>query len=256
MTKNRALVSAACVTCCGSLSSASAQAWVQSTFDTGTDGWTIISNNGGCAIGALATPQIFVWASTGGNPGGYFFRSSETPGVTTSFFRAPAAYHGDQSSAMGGLLAFDLKQSATNSQFDNPDVIIIGGGLVLFYNTAFNPRTTWTHYEVPLRAGAGWFVGGCTTEATELDLEAVMSDITELWIRGEFRSGGDTCSLDNVIVTVCAADFNTDGFLSFEDFDTFVGGFEAGAIATDFNRDGFLTFEDFDAFVSAFEAGC
>ena len=58
------------------------------------------------------------------------------------------------------------------------------------------------------------------------------------------------------IASVCAADFNTDGFLTFEDFDAFVSVFEAGGVSADFNADGFLTFEDFDAFVSAFEAGC
>jgi len=54
----------------------------------------------------------------------------------------------------------------------------------------------------------------------------------------------------------CAADFNNDGFLTFEDFDAFVAAFEAGQANSDFNGDGFLTFEDFDAYVSAFENGC
>jgi len=52
------------------------------------------------------------------------------------------------------------------------------------------------------------------------------------------------------------ADFNGDGFLTFEDFDTFVASFEAGEAGADFNGDGFLTFEDFDEFVLTFEAGC
>lgn len=54
----------------------------------------------------------------------------------------------------------------------------------------------------------------------------------------------------------CRADYNTDGFITFEDFDAFVVSFEAGEAASDFGGDGFLTFEDFDAFVAAFEAGC
>jgi hypothetical protein len=52
------------------------------------------------------------------------------------------------------------------------------------------------------------------------------------------------------------ADFNSDGFLDFTDFDAFVQAFEAGGVASDFNDDGFLDFTDFDAFVAAFEAGC
>ncbi len=54
----------------------------------------------------------------------------------------------------------------------------------------------------------------------------------------------------------CPADYNGDGFLTFEDFDAFVGDFEGGVPRADFNADGFLTFEDFDAFVGAFELGC
>ena len=54
----------------------------------------------------------------------------------------------------------------------------------------------------------------------------------------------------------CPADFNADGFITFEDFDAFVAAFTAGQPSSDFNNDGFITFDDFDAFVLAFEAGC
>ena len=54
----------------------------------------------------------------------------------------------------------------------------------------------------------------------------------------------------------CTADFNQDGFLSFEDFDAFVVAFETGLASGDINSDGFLTFEDFDEFVFLFESGC
>lgn len=58
------------------------------------------------------------------------------------------------------------------------------------------------------------------------------------------------------VEVVCPCDMNHDGTICFEDFDAFVGAFEAGEAPADFNRDGFLTFEDFDEFVSVFEAGC
>ena len=54
----------------------------------------------------------------------------------------------------------------------------------------------------------------------------------------------------------CGADFNSDGFLTFEDFDEFVTAFEAGNPDSDFNKDGFLDFSDFDDFVQQFESGC
>lgn len=60
----------------------------------------------------------------------------------------------------------------------------------------------------------------------------------------------------DVLPSGCASDFNADGFITFEDFDAFVGSFETGETRADFNMDGFLTFDDFDSFASVFEAGC
>jgi len=51
-------------------------------------------------------------------------------------------------------------------------------------------------------------------------------------------------------------DFNADGFIDINDFDTFVSAFESGQDAADVNGDGFLDFTDFDTFVQAFEQGC
>jgi hypothetical protein len=58
------------------------------------------------------------------------------------------------------------------------------------------------------------------------------------------------------LADACIADFNSDGFLDFNDFDSFVGAFEGGAAVADVTGDGFLKFDDFDAFVLALEAGC
>jgi len=54
----------------------------------------------------------------------------------------------------------------------------------------------------------------------------------------------------------CSADFNGDGFITFEDFDAFVSSFESGLATSDTNGDGCLDFTDFDDFVTALEAGC
>jgi hypothetical protein len=58
----------------------------------------------------------------------------------------------------------------------------------------------------------------------------------------------------------CGADFNSDGFVDFFDFDDFVACFEGSACppgaSADFNQDGFADFFDFDDFVLAFETGC
>jgi hypothetical protein len=62
---------------------------------------------------------------------------------------------------------------------------------------------------------------------------------------------------DPASLTICAADFNCDGFIDFFDYDEFVTAFETGGgLEADFNRDGFVDFFDYDGFVLAFETGC
>ncbi|MBL8762014.1 MAG: hypothetical protein JNL50_12005 [Phycisphaerae bacterium] len=54
----------------------------------------------------------------------------------------------------------------------------------------------------------------------------------------------------------CPADWNADGFVNGDDYDSYSELFEAGDPAGDFNNDGFVNGDDYDAFASAFEAGC
>ncbi len=61
---------------------------------------------------------------------------------------------------------------------------------------------------------------------------------------------------DPATLTVCSTDFDCDGFVTGDDFDSYVAAFELGDISSDFDGDGFVTGDDFDAFVAAFEAGC
>jgi hypothetical protein len=57
-------------------------------------------------------------------------------------------------------------------------------------------------------------------------------------------------------VASCPADFDGSGFVDTDDFDAFVGAFEAGDDSADFDGTGFVDTDDFDAFVGAFESGC
>jgi len=63
-------------------------------------------------------------------------------------------------------------------------------------------------------------------------------------------------SLDFLMPTPCASDFNLDGFVTGEDFDEFVEAFAFGMGSADFDGNGFVNGEDFDAFTIAFENGC
>jgi hypothetical protein len=98
------------------------------------------------------------------------------------------------------MLRFDLRQSSTESQFDGDDVVLVGGGLTLIYDTADNPGTDWTSYSVVLDETGGWINENTGEPATQQEIQNVLADLTALRIRGEFVEGADTGSLDNVFL--------------------------------------------------------
>ena len=164
---------------------------IQSTFDASAENWT--------TVGDTAAPT---WLATGGNPAGHI-RATDSVGGITWFFRAPAAFYGDRSASYGGLLSFDMLQADTSAQYDDRDVIMTGGGTTIWYDFTNNPGTTWTHYSAVLDDTGGWLFGAFASPvaATAAQIQTVLSNLSDLQIRGEFRSGADAASLDNAILT-------------------------------------------------------
>jgi hypothetical protein len=164
----------------------------RSDFESGDDGWTLQ----GDAEGGRSDPDFNV---TGGNPGAFISADDDALGGIW-YFQAPAEYRGNFAAAYGQTLSFDLKQSIDNSQLDRRDIIITGdGGSVIWFDTANNPGTDWTAYSVVLDASAGW-MNDDDSPASEAQIRAVLADIEDLQIRGEYRNGEDTGSLDNVVL--------------------------------------------------------
>ena len=172
-----------------------------SYFDTGREGWRVDGD-------VQAGSGVPVWLPQAGHPGGHLRAADDVEGGTW-YWEAPAKFLGDISAAYSRTLRFDLRQdSEMNSQFNAPDVIISGGTSALIYNTAFNPRKLWTTYGIPLSAGAGWMKIGLTepistavgVRASAEDIQAVLQDVRNLRIRGEFENGVDEGFLDNVVL--------------------------------------------------------
>lgn len=166
---------------------------VTSTFDDGTEGWTVV----GDAQGGQVEPTH---VAEGGNPGGYLKATDDTAGGVW-YWNASRAYLGDKSAYSSGTLSFDLNQSATDSQFDSPDVILESNDTRLghdFGNASTHPGTDWTGYEVSLSADDGWTNLETDEPATQEEFDEVLSNLNEIWIRGEYRTGSDVGGLDNV----------------------------------------------------------
>ena len=96
---------------------------IESAFDDAAHGWRVWNNDGSFGTG--------IWTNVGGNPSGYYYRTDSGGDGKTAFWHAPVQFLGQQAAAYGGYVEFDLKQSATDSQYDTDDVMLIGSGLQL-----------------------------------------------------------------------------------------------------------------------------
>lgn len=113
-------------------------------IESDPDGWTIYEDGAG--------PIYYL---SGGVSGGYIFASDIGTGEYW-YWNAPPKFLGDKSAYYNGALSFYLYQTYTSSQRNQPDIVLIGGGITLNYDTPYNPGLTWTYYSVTLRETAGW----------------------------------------------------------------------------------------------------
>lgn len=182
-------------------------------FDVDREGWTAMRTNG--QVWSAVPMANLSWISSGGNPGGYF-QHVDPNDSQTSYWTAPSTYLGNRSTAYGGTLSFDLKQSPTGL-LDRLDLIMQGSNMTIVLNTSYNPRSIWTRYHVLLTENGGWHVttsNGPTP--TQAEMQQVLSSIVALRIRAEYRSGDETDAIDNVILrgpsSECpSSTFDTDG---------------------------------------------
>ena len=162
-----------------------------SAFSADADGWTIV----GDAQASSVKPD---YSGTGGNPDGLISAKDDVTGGVW-YFQAPAKYLGDNSATYGKILKYDLKVTPITDPFDDTDVVLEGGGKRLVFDTSPAPGTDWTAYKVPLSESSGWEKDSLTGAAPTADeLKAVLANLTLFRIRGEFNTGPDTGSLDNV----------------------------------------------------------
>ena len=203
---------------------ASALPLVQSTFDSGTNGW------GGIIVdGSVITTSAVSFVAGAGNPGGAL-RHDAPSDSATSFFLAPASFAAALHSAAGGSISWDSStiSHAGDVYFASfADVNIRAGDDRLRLDVTPPPPAThpaFTHYSVPFDISAGWllFDGTSTTTATQGQIDSVLAGSKHrpasrcrasrcafstirgesLIIRAEFFSGptADIGFIDNVAV--------------------------------------------------------
>jgi hypothetical protein len=171
----------------------------ENTFDSGTEGWTTWDEH--------PPYNAVAFTDTDGNLGGAAKFTEASIDGAVSYWSAPAEYLGLKTAVYGGVLAFDLRQEIIDNQFDAPDVVLEGGGMILVYDNPNNPGPNWTPYKVPLKDQARWRVGTLEgPNVTRDQMQTVLGDLTKLLIRGEFNGSiGEINYLDNVSVTAPVA---------------------------------------------------
>ena len=177
-------------------STASAKPLAKSTFTNGTEKWKVV----GDVSGDPEKPDVI---ATGGNPGGFVQVTDQAVGGVM-FWRAPDKFVGDQGAAYKGTLKFSLTQSASDTQFDDDDLILDGNHQTLILDLAENPPVfpVWGAVTTEFAPGAGWMDTTVLppTPATGKDLKGVLNHLHDLYIRAEYRTGDDTDGLDTVIL--------------------------------------------------------
>ena len=166
---------------------------VSSYFNLDDEGWRVM----GDAQGESAVPDHH---DTDGHPGGYLSANDNIAGGVW-YWSAPEKFLGNKSSVSGKKLSYSLRQSSTDNQFDDNDIILVGSNLKIVYNTAKNPGTSWTDYSIPISEKAGWMYNDMHGDpVSRNDLKEILRDLTALYIRGEYVTGEDTGGLDNVVL--------------------------------------------------------
>lgn len=184
-----------------SASDLEAEIIASSSFDTSADGWTAVTQGPVCVrIGNPSGPLSTTWQPNGGATGG-FLRTPD--GANTTFWRAPSGFLGDRSAAYGGSISFEYRLTTADGDVYNAvdDVLLQSADVVLIADAPQPSRDRWGHSRVPLLPGY-WKVGTCSGPlATGEQILAVLSQLTDIYIRGEHVNGGETNDIDSIILS-------------------------------------------------------
>lgn len=156
---------------------------ISSTFSSGLEGWT-------------GTGGTVSWSSTGGNPGGFLQQVDTGPFSPPigMYVSAPAAFLGNLSAYIGGVLSFDsilLSATATNWPFFGLLTIRSGASSVSAdFAAPGQPPMTWTTYSGTLDAA--------TFGTTTANFATIMGNVTAIELVLESNFGVvETMGLDN-----------------------------------------------------------
>lgn len=168
---------------------------VTTNFSTGTEGWT---------LGDADNPAVFPVGNgtLSWNPG--YITGTENAGGPINVFFAPPSYLGNQSSAYGSTISFDLRAQSTTDGTAYSAVYLFGNGQVISNASTF-PATgsSFTNFSFNLNETSGWriYTGGGYYGSTSVDqatFQAILANLTNVGIMMDWLTGFDTIDLAQV----------------------------------------------------------
>jgi len=155
-------------------------------FENGPEGWT-----------GYADFMNFGTRSSAASIDGDYISLKDRGQGPTCYFRAPLAYHGDWSQFYGGEISFYMYIGGPGAYFARDDIVIYDGSENrLAMRFAGSPSSNgFFRRRAVLDESTNWLFNGVA--ATPEQIQMVLSDVTELFIRAEYRdSGGDWACMD------------------------------------------------------------
>lgn len=169
------------------LSQTSYAALIKSDFTNGTEGWYLPGD---------ATTSYAKWASSG-----YIYGDDRAKGGIW-YFGAPKKFLGDLSGAFGNSFDFSTTWKSSGRTLSASNLLYIwGNGQSITYGPTRPRENSWTDYSLTLDDSVNWnFSGG--GYATNKDILNILSNVSAIWIRGEWGYGSDRGYLDNISLQV------------------------------------------------------
>ena len=135
----------------------------------------------------------------------WWLRADDLPNGKEFGWHAPTKYHGDHSDKYGRVLRYSIFTTGSGAPRTDWYVRLRGRGKTLFVDgTTLEPPKPqeWKRYSIRLDPSGGWKIFSRSRgirRATEQDLKDVLSDVTDLRLKGEFGVGPNLGCLDNVV---------------------------------------------------------
>lgn len=189
--------------------SSQAQLVIESTFDTGPDGWTQVN----VASDFRYLTDINFDEACVDPPSNGFGRGHLgfcDPDAGSWMFSAPPKFLGDQAAKLDGVLRFSLGWVAVEPLVDypqnlDPNVVVANRDTAIVFQQPLDPEPgAWRTFDLALNESAGWRWVDDSTPMEDLPLASraqiaqVLANVTALRILGEFVTGADWGFLDQV----------------------------------------------------------